>query len=226
MEDVAEYKTKKSSDSELIDFCIDLETLGTGHDAAVIEIAVVPFRLDGFKISREDIGEPFDVFIDPTEYLFNKNFSITQDTIEWWQGNKASQLMKYSIDNIGTTLTTAVRKLVYYLDDNLCAKGVTPRLWCQGTDFDIPILKHLLLSEGYDFDSFIKHTQLRDARTMIFQCVEAVKGGYVENPYSLLVPFEPTGDEADMPHMALYDASRTANNLQQVYKMVKKRAYY
>ena len=58
---------------------LDLETMGIGEKAAILEISLVPFCMDGTPVDVE----PFHKTIDLTSCLL-EGMKVEEDTQRWW----------------------------------------------------------------------------------------------------------------------------------------------
>lgn len=113
---------------------IDLETMGTGPNAAVVQVGAVGFNLE--------TGE-----VDPDGFLMDVDLMssleaggrIHQATVDWWaeQGG-----FKPATAN-PAALHTVLYNLRAFIGDLKWAGDKHPRVWCQGLSFDCAIL------EGY-----------------------------------------------------------------------------
>lgn len=128
------------------DIMLDLETLGTKSDAAIIQIGACYFNRDTGKI-----GEKFRVNVEPDLSLF----SVEWGTVKWWmlQTEEARQ----SVTGEAVSMATAIKDLHDFLDsDDVC-------LWAHAT-FDIPIIENAFKVMGVKFP--IRYKRMRDIRTL------------------------------------------------------------
>jgi DNA polymerase III epsilon subunit-like protein len=112
---------------------LDLETLGTVADAAIMSIGAVRFDLESEKI--DDNGFYASVSIDSNlEYKRR----IQEDTLIWWmnQGESAKGVFNESKQ----TLPTALTDLADWIGDS------EVHVWSNGADFDLPMLAHAYVS--------------------------------------------------------------------------------
>ncbi len=131
------------------DVMIDLETLGTRHDAMIISIGACYFdRTTG------EIGRGFSANINPKEHT--DKFTVDYSTIKWWfdQSDSARRLVMEAPG----TLEEALRGLREFLwaSDLL--------VWSHAT-FDMPILANAYETMGIDFPVPFRNT--RDLRTLV-----------------------------------------------------------
>lgn len=116
----------------ILPIMVDLETLSTKSNAAVIEIALVPFSL------REDLGH-FTALINMNDSAAYEEFSIDQDTVDFHE--KTSDILTASSASPVGVVGAGVDAF-YYLSN--LAQTYEIHLWARGKDFDIPILTNFL----------------------------------------------------------------------------------
>lgn len=201
-----------------LDFCIDTETLSNKANAAIINIACVPFSREE-TVQVEDV-HPLNIFIHPMSSII-LGCNVTEDTCNWWT-KRTLEVQTYITTNIhsrGQSLAEAMADLKHYIED-MKAKFAPDRVrfWFQGKDFDVPILENAFFASGIITDKNHmpwKYTELRCARDYILEGVEDVFG-IVDKPYDCLDKYE---NDRELPHTALYDATRSAYNVTQVYRL-------
>ena len=140
--------TSKQSKSK-IPIMLDCETLSLAHDAAVIEVALVPF--DRWEY-------PAKVFtIDPQSYR-GHTFSIDQSTIDFHQKQGTNIIERCS--QVGRHWKVIATEIIDYFQQ---FRGMEVHLWAQGKDVDIPWLTNLLTKAGMRLPWHYSHTHcLRD----------------------------------------------------------------
>ncbi len=138
---------------------IDLETLGTRPDAAIIQIGAVLFEpVSGGKILN---GQGFKRYT----LLQDGSGTIDHSTVAWW-------LQEASASKMGAALETEAVPLLQALDEldsfPMKAKGLSWEaiggVWAAPSDFDIPILKSAYARFGLGVPWERRAT--RDARTL------------------------------------------------------------
>lgn len=112
---------------------IDLETLSTLPDCAIVSIGAVAFNMD-----NDDTAD-FYVTIDPRDSK-RYGMSITQDTLDWWRKQKPEAVKAWAENGIpvkdaGDRFTEFMRENTNKFDVNV---------WSNGIDFDLPPMKNLL----------------------------------------------------------------------------------
>lgn len=116
---------------------IDLETLGTGHDASILSIGAVLFNPYG-------LGETMDRFhvaIDPKScQAFG--LKIDAETVMWWldpaRGAARAKLFEYERVDLASALDGFIS---WFGHDSR-------KVWSNGANFDIPIMKHAFAAIG------------------------------------------------------------------------------
>ena len=129
---------------------IDLETLGTTADAAILSIGAVKFELESGTI--EDDGFYASVSLDSNSEYKRR---IQEDTLIWWlkQPVEAQSVFHESKQ----TLPTALAELVEWMGD------AEHQMWSNGADFDLPMLTHAFVQCGLEVPW--KHWNSRCFRT-------------------------------------------------------------
>lgn len=111
------------------DIMVDLETMATTADAAIISIGAVKFDLTGDAISDEGFYASISL-----QSNIDYGRMINEDTLKWWfkQGEEAQQVLhepKQGIDDAFEAFAKWVDRPDY-------------RIWSNGANFDEPILAH------------------------------------------------------------------------------------
>lgn len=116
---------------------VDLETLGTVADAAILSIGAVRFDLDSAAI--DDQGFYASVSIDSNLQAKRR---IQEDTLLWWlkQPIEAQSVFHESKQ----TLEVALGEFADWLGDDNCL------MWSNGADFDLPMLAHAFTHFGME----------------------------------------------------------------------------
>jgi hypothetical protein len=129
---------------------VDLETLGTQADAAILSIGAVRFTLAG------DIDDKC-FYMACT--LDSQQRHVSHDTLAWWMGQSA-EAKKVFDDPNRVALVTALEDLYVFFGPSYMG-----RVWSNGADFDIPILTHAYRQMGFDTQPW-KFYNSRCFRTM------------------------------------------------------------
>ncbi len=151
-------------DSGKLHLVLDLETLAIHPQSAITEIGIVDILTDG----------RFSAHINPQEQ--QEGFVQDPGTIEWHLKRDPSYLSTLAF--AGVRPCSAAGQLHNWLMErkNLSEKELV--IWCQGTDFDIPIITNFLTHYGYHLPW--KYLDVRDIRTLaaLFPQVEYKKGNH------------------------------------------------
>ena len=142
---------------------IDLETLSTHTDAAIIEIGAVEFN----KYTGE-IGNKLNIIINPSDWCKNGRH-VDGETIQWWfkQKNEArKRFITKQNDITYLDLKAALNALKYFImdcdsvDDD---KNVV--VWGNGATMDITILESAY--EYFNMEIPWKYWSVNDVRTIV-----------------------------------------------------------
>ena len=117
-----------------LDIMLDMETCGIVDTSAILEIALIPFCLEG--------GEPKDggwhAVIDMASCYF-AGMTFEKNTQEWWV-NQSAELKAYHTRDEGMFVNEAIRDLYNWMRPLNEAYEI--HLWCRGLNFDIPKLEN------------------------------------------------------------------------------------
>lgn len=149
------------------DISIDLETLGTAADAAILAIGAAVFDRTTGKVRGT-----YYVEIEGDSAIRGR--TVTFDTIAWWiqQGHKAKQVFEKNSANEKRSLPTALMDFATWCRSAGC--GV-PRAWGNGATFDITILEHAYLRSAVGVQAPWHFTNTRDVRTIV-EAAEEIAG--------------------------------------------------
>lgn len=152
-------------DSQKRHLVLDLETLAIHPHAAITEIGMVDILT----------GDKFSVLVNPHEQ--REGFVQDQQTIEWHLKRDPSYIILLA--HTGLRPCFAAGLLHNWLSERKVLSGDKELvIWCQGTDFDIPIITNFL--KHYQYHLPWKYTDVRDIRTLaaLFPQVEYKKGNH------------------------------------------------
>lgn len=136
----------------MINFCIDIETLGVTPDSVILSIGAVKFSFD-----HDDV-ETFKQNVDPDSC--KKLGMITQkSTIEFWA--KQPPAVQKSV----MTNQTAIKYALLGLNNFIGGYETKNQIWVNGAAFDIPILEWAYREAGIECPW--RYFQIRDVRTII-----------------------------------------------------------
>lgn len=147
---------------------IDIETLATSHDAAILEIAAVPFWYDmrsGVIRQPKHLDQVFQEFPriegDQDKYAF-----VDPNTIAWWQDETRAEAYKRQLDAKRISASIAIAALYKYITD-LQKTATRLTIWSLGR-FDIPILEFHFRHWGYTVPWHYR--DVNDLRTVFEIC--------------------------------------------------------
>lgn len=219
-----------------IDITFDFETVSTAPDAAPMQLAAVAWdRFSNGDHPFLDAIEPFNVGIDLRWCVMN-GFDFDQDTIAFWQ--RQSIVAKKSVLSAACyPLDEVLYKFVSWIDAAKKSAGAdTVCLWCQGQDFDFPILKTIVRRCGSMMPAHQHY--FRDCRTVVLENVLAavVSGATTQQPTEHVLTFEQIMDKpmraydlipplpanivaGRVQHDAVYDCLRSSWSVWQSMKL-------
>lgn len=152
-----------------LDFTIDFETCSLSSDAAIMQVAVIPWLRDADMepfMSKAD-AEPFVNYVDLRSCLV-EGMDFDSNTIDWWsrQSDEAKhavcQGLAEPIADVTVGIIDYLREIIKrYQLDSIC-------LWAQG-DTDISQLRSLCSRFDIDLEDTVPHTSFRDCRTVILE---------------------------------------------------------
>lgn len=108
---------------------IDLETLGTSADAAVISVGAVKFDLESSKIDDEGFYSSVSI-----ESNLDAGRKIHEDTLLWWLKQSTAAQVVFHEDKL--PLEQTLIDLVDWLGEGQWV------VWSKGANFDISIMEH------------------------------------------------------------------------------------
>jgi len=134
---------------------IDLETLGTTTKAPIVSVAAVVFDRD---TGLMDDVPFFYAKVNVLDYdTLGDKFKMDYATLKWWITQPG-----FAATFSGTeSLRDVMQALVSWFGRRV-PRGA--EVWCQGADFDFPILKNALLAVGLEVPWHF--TNQRDTRTL------------------------------------------------------------
>ena len=142
---------------KLLHAMIDLETMGTSPDAAIVSIGAVIFDPRYNIVSK-------DTFYTELDWR-NQDRCFEPNTRKWW--SQQSVVAKQVLHRGRTLLADALEDLTFWLPDEV-------RVWGNGATFDISMLEHAL--RQHEIDIPWKYYNVRDMRT-IRDMFESQRGG-------------------------------------------------
>lgn len=221
-----------------LDITIDFETCAMTANAAVMQVAMVPWLRDNdadpFSFDDMDI---YEGCVDLRTCVVD-GFDFDPETIKWWSERnlKAKEAVTKGEPKAVEDVLIGMLNYIRELKEKHALTSIF--VWCQGMDFDIAILRNLCRKYGVKLEEDIPHTSFRDCRTVILEAalIEASRSlnGKSTRANGIILPeqilagsydvykmFDPlperysAGSEA---HDALYDALRSSWNTWQALK--------
>ncbi len=142
---------------------IDIETLSTRSDAAILSIGAVKFDL-----VTGAVCDPFLVSVDPTSYDEQSAFKIDGATVTWWKKQGASAQKALEINRVATPFIALDRLTEWFEMEGFDGKDAESHVWANGPQFDLTILRHAAgIAYGSQDDVPWKFYQERDVRTFL-----------------------------------------------------------
>ena len=210
----------------MIDITFDLETCAVCPTAAVMSVGAVAWNRNG-------VGTPFFEEREPMRYptfsehvdlrgMFVDGFAFDADTAKWWseRSNEAKDAV-LDDDNEGTPcspIQEVVKDFFRWIDYVKKACNATEvNLWCQGTDFDMAILRNIC--HKYQIEIPVSHKNFRDHRTFFMEgaahiCKLSGEAFEPEKAYDLVDAYEVPG----VAHDPLYDCRKSIYSTGQMMK--------
>lgn len=209
---------------EIINIVIDLETAATTPNAAILSIAAVPFGFDldpkdETSVFRPTLSDGTRVNAVPFYKVVNANSCVVMgmdfdaDTVKWWakQSEEAKQQLLVA-DAIH--IADAMHQFILWANDIRERYNAELRIWSQGLDFDLPILRNAVMKTCPGETLPWHYTEQRDARTYCLSELSRLIGDTDRSLYSFIPPCPLS---RNIKHSSLCDASQTAWNIVNSY---------
>ena len=193
---------KETNIKERLDVMMDMETADLAETSAILEIALIPFHMDGSE-AKEEI---FHEYIDLTS-CFLEGMTFSRDTQEAWM--KWDTRAKHDLQTSEKTpIRSAISESYNFL--NYLNEKYELHLWCRGKNFDIPKYEYCVrtLLERKEMPYKFYHTE--DARDY----------AHTFNVHSGDIPFEGN------LHCAFDDCRHQIKQVQAAYKRKKLQEHY
>lgn len=149
---------------------VDLETLSTAGDAAIAQVGLAPFWIDGEGLAAEGL----QINVDPQSCI-DAGFRVDWSTLHWWMMQSQDARDALPAPGRGTNIATALLAVKDYVARLQREVEGARRIyvWSNGATFDIPIMSHafrqLSLAEPWGY------TDARDTRTLSMLALNAVR---------------------------------------------------
>lgn len=204
-----------------IDITFDFETVSTAPDAAPMTLGAIVWNRNT-DLETPFTDDAFSVAIDLRTCAV-EGFSFDQDTIDWWsrQNEAAKQSVTedecYGVDTAFQQFSDWIGRMKQkYGASTVC-------LWCQGQDFDFPILKTIARKFGLKLP--VHQHYFRDCRTFVLETAfiladtHSAPEGFAYNvndilekpmrAYDLIPKLSSKMMDGRTQHDALYDCMRS-----------------
>jgi DNA polymerase III epsilon subunit-like protein len=174
---------------------LDLETLSTAGDAAIIQIGIVPFEVSGEGMA----GDGLNINVDPDACMM-AGLRVDWSTVHWWMNQSAEARATLPAPGAAPKLSDALRQVI-----DFCAPlgSRNLKVWSNGSAFDVPIIENAF--RRCRLDPPWQYYNVLDVRTM-----------------KMLSPDTPRR-EPEVAHNALSDSIAQALWVQDMYRDIKGR---
>lgn len=210
----------------MMDVSFDFETCALCPTAAVMSLGAVAWN-------RNAANSPFEACDAMPRYMefsahvdlrgmFVDGFTFDRQTADWWarRGDNAKKavLASDSAESPCSPIQNVISDFFDWLTDLKTSAGGAPLyLWCQGTDFDMAILRNICSRYGMEIP--VPYQNFRDHRTFFMEgarsiCNAAGKEFNADRAYSLFNIYDGQGDV----HDPIYDCKRSIYATWQVMK--------
>ena len=196
----------------MLDVMIDIETLATRNDAAIIQIGAVAFNPE-----TGELGKTLLVSVDEDFYDGTNTFHVCERTQKWWASQSPNARKSLQINKVGTVYLALDRMREFFEDlgddftINVKKRSKASRVWANPPQFDLSILRYAA-SKAYGNDNDVpwKYWQETDMRTLV----------HLVGPISV----EELGDAAAglITHRADHDAIKQALIVRAALRRLKK----
>ena len=217
-----------------IDITFDFETVSTAPDAAPMSLGAIVWMRDT-ELESPFTDDSFSVGIDLRSCVV-EGFSFDLDTIDWW--SRQNETAKRSVtEGKCYDVASAFFQFCEWIGQMKEKYGAdTVCLWCQGQDFDFPILKTISRKIGLPMPAHQHY--FRDCRTYVLETAltlaqrkTAEDGGIVltfdeimakpMRAYDIIPKINAEILEGRSQHDALYDCLRSTWSVWNCMKILK-----
>lgn len=140
---------------------VDLETLGTGDHAPIIQIGAVRFDWRASPDAPEGwVSSPYGEFRRNIKWRSSGFGTIDPDTMLWWLKQDERTRQQVFDQDVAVDLTTAIADFYAWVQEGGPVEGV----WADSPSFDLRLLRQAAerVRKGWIFT----HRQERDVRTL------------------------------------------------------------
>lgn len=213
-----------------LDVTFDLETCALCPTAAVLSLGAVAWNRAGettpfiMADGKDDLSAQYYTHVD-LRSSFLDGFTFEQSTADWWakQNDAAKKAVLENDNDMFSCLPIkdVIVGFVEWLRDRKEDSGAdSVCLWCQGSDFDIAILRNIC--HKYNLEIPVNHTNFRDHRTFFLEGVRTIcdRSGAEFNEkeaYKMVEQYEGKG----APHDPIFDCKRSIYSTWQMMKHLR-----
>lgn len=172
---------------------IDLETLSTAVDAAITQIGLAPFRIDG----TDPLEEGVLINVDPQSCI-DLGMRVDWSTTHWWMMQSQEARDALPRPGEGLPLPDALDEVEDYILGLAQRHPGDLKIWSNGATFDIPILGHAFTRLGRREPW--RYSAARDTRTLAMLALNAIR------------------PEPEVKHNALHDAIAQVRWVQNMWR--------
>lgn len=136
-------KNEISKRVENVDISIDIETLSSRPNAAILQIGACVFD----RTVQDHIGETFSVNVSQIDmWPFNGRFHIDADTVAWWMSQEDAARQSVTAKPAYTIFTALSRLCSWFENVGFKPeyKDISRYVWANSPSFDLVILRHAL----------------------------------------------------------------------------------
>ena len=181
----------------MIEFMVDLETMGSGPTAAIVSIGCVPFDRESLTVSQDEFYTVVDL-----ESSLKAGLTAESSTILWWM-TQSEEARTELFSRRRAQLYEALSALRYWMAGLVPAKN-DRKVWGNGAAFD-----NVILSSAYKAVGLETPWNFWNDR-----CFRTMKNEFADVPLP---------DRSGLHHKAVDDARYQAECLVEILRSVRKR---
>lgn len=141
--------------SNRVDIMVDIETLGTGADATIIQISAIAFDII--------TGEHLSVFNEIADIEKNMKLNVDGSTLKWWLNTDKELLTELLNSGEHSSETVLAHFIGWIKSQSKDPKNIY--LWGNGILFDNKLIEHQAEKMDWGYPIFYKND--RDVRTIV-----------------------------------------------------------